>query len=65
MSMHPRNQNDIDRIDQLTLALEQAKTMFHAQIKELGGGGHEYVYSLASVGMDICEVALFTTTAQE
>lgn len=60
--MNTQAENDMDRMDQMSLALEQAKTMFHAQIKELGcGGGNQYVYTLASVGMDICEGALKTT----
>lgn len=64
MTTQQRNRDDMDRIDQLELALDQAKTMFHAQIKELDDGSNQYVYSLASVGMDICEVALCTTTAE-
>ncbi len=64
MTTQQRNQDDIDRIDQLELALHHARTMFHAQIKELGNGSNHYLESLASVGMDICEVALNTTTAE-
>ena len=63
MTTQQRNRDDMDRIDQLELAIDQAKTMFHAQIKELDDGSNAYAYSLASIGMDICEVALCTTTA--
>lgn len=58
MTSNLSNLDDMDRIDKLALALEQARTLFLAQIREAGCGGNAYLESLASIGMDICETAL-------
>ena len=65
MTNEQRDQNDLDRINQLELALMKAQTIFHAQIKEFSAEvvGNDYLEMLAMVGVDVCDVALNNTTA--
>lgn len=49
---------DHDRIEQLELALHQVKTLLNAQLNVLDCGGDDFLLTLASVSVNICETAL-------
>lgn len=49
---------DQDRIEQLELALHQVKTLLNAQLNVLDCGGDDFLLTLASVSVNICETAL-------